>query len=142
MKKKLLALSLSLAIIGGIFTGCNKVNAAEKPEEGTLEFYQQLVEDLEIIEVYDSSELTLEMLQNRNGKIIIEKCIGMVTSPEGDGKVLNYTNPDYYYINYSGVENIREGTIVLTYFIYDPDTNYEDDILERFDYIIDHEQED
>lgn len=142
MKKKLLALSLSLAIIGGIFTGCNKVNAAEKPEEGTLEFYQQLVEDLEIIEVYDSSELTLEMLQNRNGKIIIEKCIGMVTSSEGDGKVLNYTNPDYYYINYSDVENIREGTIVLTYFIYNPDTNYEDDILERFDYIIDHEQED
>lgn len=139
MKKKLLALSLSLSIIGGIFTGCSTVNAAEKPEEGTLEFYQQLVEDLEIIEVYDSSELTLEMLQNRDGKIIIEKCIGVVENSDGDGRVLNCADPDYYYISYRSVEDFQEGDTILTYFIYNPDTNYTDDILERFDYVIDRE---
>lgn len=116
---------------------------AEEPEteetykEGSLEFYQQLAEDLNIVEIYDSNDLTLEMLQNRNGKIIIEKCIGKVTSPEGDGIVLNYDDTEHYYICYSGVENISEGAIILTYFVYNPDTNYEDDILERFDYVID-----
>lgn len=111
-------------------------------EEGSLEFYQMLSEDLGIIEIYDNSDLTLEMLQNRDGKIIIEKCIGIVTSPDGDGMVLNYEDAEHYYINYSGVENIREGTVILSYFIYNPDTNYEDDILERFDYVIDRGNED
>jgi len=32
-----------------------------------------------------------------------------------------------------------EGDTILTYFIYNPDTNYMDDILERFDYVIDRE---
>lgn len=58
-------------------------------------------------------------------------------TPEGDGRVLNYTDPDYYYINYSRVENISVGDVILTYCVYNPNTNYEDDILERFDYIID-----
>lgn len=142
MKKKILALSLSLSIISQIFTGYTIVNATEKPEKGTLEFYQQLVEDLEIIEIYDSSELTLEMLQNKDRKIIIEKCIGVVENSDGDGKILNPCDSDYDYISYKSVEDFQVGDTILTYFIYNPDTNFTDDILERFDYIIDHEQED
>ena len=29
------------------------------------------------------------------------------------------------------------GTVMLTYLLYNPDTSYEDDILERYDYILD-----
>ena len=47
--------------------------------------------------------------------------------------------PDYYYISYRSVEDFQEGDTILTYFIYNPDTNYTDDILERFDYVIDRE---
>lgn len=110
-------------------------------EPGSVDFYRQLVENLELVEIYDSSELTYEMLQERDGKIIIEECIGMVTDKTtGAGKVLNTS--EGYYINYSQVDGINDGTIILTYFIYNPDTNYEDDILYRFDYIIDREFED
>lgn len=155
MKKNFILMLLSMVLVGSFLSGCtgkSTVNAEEKItsaaaqteteteksyKEGSLEFYQQLAEDLNIVEIYDSNDLTLEMLQNRNGKIIIEKCIGKVTSPEGDGIVLNYDDAEHYYICYSGVENIREGAVILTYFVYNPDTNYEDDILERFDYVID-----
>lgn len=110
---------------------------------GSLEYYRQMVENLGIVEVYDCSELTAEILENRDGKIIIEECIGIVTNKQtGAGKLLNYTNPDYYYISYSSVDGIRDGSVVLTYFIYNPDSNYIDDILYRFDYIIDREFED
>ena len=39
--------------------------------------------------LYDSSELTAEMLAARNGITIIERCIGVVTNKTaGDGKLL------------------------------------------------------
>lgn len=160
MKKKIILLSLVLS--GTLLIGCTgkTVDATEKIpletenllkeqvkekvdiEEDSLEFYQQLVEDLEIIEIYDSSELTLEMLQNKDRKIIIEKCIGVVENSDGDGKILNPCDSDYDYISYKSVEDFQVGDTILTYFIYNPDTNFTDDILERFDYIIDHKQED
>lgn len=103
--------------------------------DDSLEFYQNIVEELDIVKVYDSSELTLEILHNRNGKIIIEKCIGEVITTRGDGMVLN--SEEEYFINYARIEDIKVGDIVLTYFVYNPDTNAEDDIIERFDYVID-----
>lgn len=95
-------------------------------------------------ELYDASELTAEMLENRNGKTIIERCIGIVTNGEkGDGSLLNYPDPEYYYISYRSVsEEYRDGTIVLSYMVYDPSTNYVDDIMERYDFIICREYED
>lgn len=120
-----------------------KVESLAEYEPSSLEFYRQMLENLDIVEVYDCSELTAEILENRDGKIIIEECIGTVTNKEtGAGKLLNYTDPDYYYISYSNVDGIRDGSVVLTYFIYNPDSNYIDDILYRFDYIIEREFED
>lgn len=87
------------------------------------------------IEIINSCDLTLEMLQNRNGKLIIEKVIGEVDNfVTGAGHILD--NPDYY-ISYAGVDGISNGNIICSYMIYNPDNNYEDDIIYRFDYIID-----
>ena len=86
--------------------------------------------------IIDSNELTLEMLQNRKGTMIIERCYGIVTSRNGDGKLLNCANPDYDYIGYRSVENANVGDIILTYFFYNPDNNIEDDIMHRVDFII------
>ena len=87
------------------------------------------------IEIINSCDLTLEELQNRNGKLIIEKVIGEVDNfITGAGHILD--NPDYYF-SYSGVEGISNGNIICSYMIYNPDNNYEDDIIYRFDYVID-----
>lgn len=147
MRKKFLVLSMITMVAAGVFSGCNtkavepiKVEAAEKSVEvGSLDFYRELSEEIGAIEIIDSADLSLEDLENRKGKIIIEKCIGVVENSDGDGRVLNCADPDYYYISYRSVEDFQEGDTILTYFIYNPDTNYADDILERFDYVIDRE---
>lgn len=147
MRKKFLVLSMITMVATGVFSGCNtktvepvKVEAAEKSVEvGSLDFYRELSEEIGAIEIVDSADLSLEDLENRKGKIIIEKCIGVVENSDGDGRILNCADPDYYYISYRSVEDFQEGDTILTYFIYNPDTNYVDDILERFDYVIDRE---
>lgn len=147
MRKKFLVLSMITMVATGVFSGCDtktvepvKVEAAEKSVEvGSLDFYRELSEEIGAIEIVDSADLSLEDLENRKGKIIIEKCIGVVENSDGDGRVLNCADPDYYYISYRSVEDFQEGDTILTYFIYNPDTNYTDDILERFDYVIDRE---
>lgn len=105
-----------------------------------LRFYNKLSDDLNIVEVCDSKKLTGEMLRNRNGHIIIEKTIGKVTNDDLDGRILNYIRRDYDYISYKNVEGAKKGDIILTYSIYNPDTDYEDDIIARYDYIIDRAQ--
>ena len=46
-------------------------------------------------ELYDASELTTEILENRKGTWVIERCIGLVTDKQtGDGTLLNYPDPE------------------------------------------------
>lgn len=93
--------------------------------------------------VYDTRELTAEILENRKGTTVIERCIGFVVDKEaGDGMILN-ADDDYNYIAYrGGSEEINDGTIFLSYMVYNPDNNYIDDIEERYDFVICREYED
>lgn len=86
-----------------------------------------------ICQVYDSSELTEDILANRQGKLIIEKCVGTVLDDEKNGAIQN-ADSDYNYISYTDVD-CTKGDSVITYLIYNPDTNYTDDVIERFDYV-------
>lgn len=98
-------------------------------------------------DIYDTTELTAEMLTDRaaSHRVIVERVIGIVTNKErnGDGKILNTDDEHYNYISYSGTDlEYTTGTIIVTYLMYNPDTNYEDDIIERYDYILDRNFED
>jgi hypothetical protein len=94
--------------------------------------------------LYDSSELTLEILENRNGITIIERCIGVVTDKAaGDGKTLNAPDEMGDYIGYRSIgHKIYDGTVILTYFVYNPGNNYFDDITDRYDFVLCREWED
>ena len=97
--------------------------------------YYKIAEDFDNIEIINSCDLTIEELQARNGKLIIERVIGQVDNfVTGAGHILD--NPNFY-ISYKGVDGISNGNIICTYFIYNPQNNYEDDIMYRYDYIID-----
>ena len=112
-----------------------------------IEYEETLIMDLSErfdgeISICDSSTLSTEVLENRNGRVIVERCYGMVVSRDGDGKVLNPYDKDYDYISYRRCDETREGTLMLTYLVYNPDTNYWDDIIERYDSVVSHELED
>lgn len=109
------------------------------------EFYDNMIKDIDTVQIYDTDDLTPKMMANRNGKIIIEKIVGKVTNDKLDGMILNcdvdiggYTNKDGgNYINYERVDGAKKGDKILTYYIYNPFTNEQDDVLTRLDFIID-----
>lgn len=116
---------LSLAILVAL-----SVLIFSAPSES--KYYSKANDNISIINSYD---LTIEELQSRNGKLIVEVVIGQVDNfVTGAGHQLD--NPNFY-ISYKGVEGISNGNIICTYFIYNPENNYEDDILYRYDYVID-----
>lgn len=86
--------------------------------------------------IYDTDALDYETLVSRNGDIIVEKIVGICLNDEGNGRILN-TETEFNYISYASVADVQKGDVVLTYEIYNPETNLEDDIIERFDYVID-----
>ena len=87
------------------------------------------------IHMYNSTDLTQEILASREGSVIIERCVGICEEPSSGGRILGKENQNY--ISYSKVEGVQPGDKVLSYFVYNPNTNYVDDIIYRTDFIID-----
>lgn len=89
------------------------------------------------VQVIDCNDLTLEMLTTRKEKNImyIERIFGRVIDNNGNGKILNPPEDGGYYISYDRVEDARKGNLIITYCVYNPYTNYDDDVIERWDFI-------
>lgn len=163
MKKRivevLLAMMVSVSVIG-----CNTIKTADETTEndsyidmntvisynGTADGLQLNFADgtgyyLEIPEIpqesdnltevfYISSESDheklLDALENRNGKIVIEVSNGTVLDNEGNGQDICG-----YYIKYDS-SRFSAGDQVQSVFVYNPETNYIDDIVSRADTLI------
>ena len=90
-------------------------------------------DSLDLAEIIGTADLDVEELEHRDGKLIIERVIGVVDDDEGNGHVLT----DGSYIAYKSVKgDVAKGNVVCTYFVYNPDTNDFDDVLMRFDYVV------
>lgn len=129
-----------------VYGGETEINHYEEIEKGFLSALE--ANGLRDYRLVDSSELTTELLENRNGITVIGRCIGMAINAEaGDGVILNSSaNSGWYiacptdgcYIPYKiGDYQVRDGTVFLSYMVYNPDNNYIDDIMERYDFILD-----
>ena len=99
----------------------------------TKEVETKKVETTEkIVEVHytkdkeDSDEL-FEMLQHRKCKVVVEVLTGTVDDNKGNG-----TDAGGYYIAYDK-KRFHKGDKVQTVLIYNPENNYTDDILYRYD---------
>ena len=160
MKKRLvralLALMVSVSVIG-----CNTIKTADRTAEndsyidmntvvsynGTADGLQLNFADgtgyyLEIPQESDSlteifyigsdsdHEKLLDALENRNGKIIVEMSSGTVLDDEGNGQDICG-----YYIKYDS-NRFSAGDQVQSVFVYNPETNYIDDIVSRTDTLI------
>lgn len=84
-------------------------------------------------QIIDSAYLTFDRLNNRKGTIIVEKCIGIITDFDKNGQLLNGTD-EFEYISYKNVRNANINNVYLTYFVYNPFNNIEDDIMFRLDF--------
>lgn len=160
MKKRivraLLAMMVSVSVIG-----CNTIKTADNVTEtdnyidmntvinysGTADGLQLNFEDgtgfyLNIPQESDSltevfyigsdsdHEKLLETLENRDGKIIIEVSSGTVLDNKGNGQDICG-----YYIKYDS-SRFSAGDQVQSVFVYNPETNYIDDIISRTDTLI------
>ena len=97
--------------------------------------------------ILDTEDMTMDILENRkdNGVLVIERVVGMVTNKEkvGDGIILNTSDKDHNYISYRSVDfETSNGIIILSYLIYNPNTNHIDDVIKRYDFVLDREYED
>lgn len=101
------------------------------------------LDERHVEEIYDASELTGDIIVGRDGKLIAERCIGVVTDAQsGSGRVLNPYDKEYDYISYSFCDvPYKDGTVIVTYLIYDPYTDGVDDIIDRFDIVLTREYE-
>ena len=124
IKKALVVTLASISIIGNI----TPVNATE---------YTKAVKAAPMVKVIDCNDLTEEMLTTRTERNImyIERIIGKVTDNAKNGTVLNTPEDGGYYISYDRVEDARKGDLIITYCVYNPFSNYDDDVIERWDFI-------
>ena len=97
-----------------------------------------------IEKVYETDEITGDMLEHRNGALICELCVGIVTDAQsGDGRVINTKENYFNYISYRGFDQpYYDGTVVVTYLVYNPENNYVDDVIDRYDFVLTREYED
>lgn len=89
-----------------------------QPDTATQVFY---------IATSDNYDRLIDALECRNGKIIIEVSNGTVTNDNGDG-----VDVCGYYRHYD-MDRFSESDTVQSVFVYNPDSNYTDDILYRID---------
>lgn len=73
-----------------------------------------------------SDGFSFAQLENRKGNLLIEFTHGVVTSPSGDGIEINHRGLNNYIFYGSGHE---VGQHMITMTIYNPMTDYTDDIL-------------
>ena len=71
-----------------------------------------------------------EILENRNGKIIIEVIEATVLDDDGNG-----SDQFGFYVKYDA-KRFSKGDTVQSVFVYNPDSNYIDDILYRADSLL------
>lgn len=125
-KKKALVVTITtLAVIGNTFA----------PVQART--YTDVAKNAPVVKVIDCNNLTEKMLTTRAGRNVmyIERIIGKVTDNAKNGKILNPPDDGGYYISYASVEDARKGDLIITYCVYNPYSNYEDDVIERWDFI-------
>lgn len=132
MKRKLAYIAITAALMtSAFFIGKSTV----QPETITRETIKEIPQSFESTKIYSPKSESehvefMDALEARNGKIIVEVVTGTVVAENGDGR-----DSCGYYIKYDSTR-YHKGDTVQTVFVYNPDTNYIDDIVHREDTLI------
>ena len=93
------------------------------------------LKEMEIVYITDNMtwEQATEIIENRNGKTVIEVVVGVVEDDNGNGHTIKTVRNQY--IKYDQ-EKFTRGDEVLSIFVYNPNNNIWDDIIDRQDFLI------
>lgn len=89
------------------------------------------------LRVYSPEGMDRDVRVGRDGDLVIERIEGTCLNDAGDGKIAGASDGSDY-VSYANVEGVKAGDRVVTYVVLDPDTDGEDDVLLRRDYVVDH----
>ena len=140
MKRKIVTMILTLVTVATL-TGCaviritdNTESAVDKmktEEIGTGNMTDRTTDNIEIYytRTQEDFDRLTDILENRNGKIIIEISEGVVLDAVGNG-----ADSLGNYIKYGNSFSV--GDIMQSVFVYNPENNSVDDIVYRYDYLI------
>lgn len=119
--KSLRCIALLTAICMIIMLFCMFVPQASANEPPDVQFYttQQIMDDFGILENRTPDET------------IVELTLGVKLNDYGDGEILNTNYTDYNYIWYDS--RFSPGDLILTFLVYNPETQFTDDVIERID---------
>lgn len=136
MKRKITILITMILAIILTFSFVENAEAATKST--AIQKYRKEAKKIEKkykIKAVDSSALTYNKITHRKNQVLIERCIGKVKNKKKDGKLLN-GNSDYgTYISYKNIK-CKKGDIIVSYFLWNPENNAEDDVIARWDFVI------
>ena len=125
-----------------LLVGCNSMTAGEQTEtRADNRTDNRITETTNNMNKWDNTEVYFtrtkedynkmtDILENRNGKIIIKVIETTVLDNEG-----NSSDPFEFYVKFEN-EKYRKGDRVQTVIVYNPDSNYSDDILYMIDSLI------
>lgn len=133
MKNRIIKTIITL-LTSTLLLGCNTLEVNKTESELTAQAIRNDI-DFGNVEIYHSTskeefDRLTPILENRNGKIIIEVIDGTVLDNNGNG-----TDITGKYIKYDS-DRFSKGDKVQTAFIYNPKTNSFDDVLYRIDSLI------
>ena len=133
---------IAMVLATVLLTGADCTTAGEQTEIRANGITDNVLSDtIDNMIAWDNTEVYLtrtqsdydrmtEILQNRNGKIIIEVIEATVLDDDG-----NACDDFGFYVKYDSGK-YEKGDRVQTAFVYNPENNYLDDILYRFDTLI------
>ena len=138
MKRRIVNVVLSVMLVGTM--GCNASAAStsnvanDDRMNGNVGIsVMQMVKDS--VQIYHSKtkeefDRLTSVIENRNGRIIIELIDATVLDDDGNG-----SDSFGFYVKYDSGQ-FSKGDKVRSVFVYNPDTNYLDDIVCRVDQLI------
>ena len=133
MKNRIIKTIITL-LTSALLLGCNTLEVNKTESDVTAQTIRNDI-DFGNIEIYHSTskeefDRLTPILENRNGKIIIEVIDGTVLDDNGNGMDIAGK-----YIKYDS-DRFSKWDKVQTVFIYNPKTNAFDDVLYRIDSLI------
>lgn len=98
---------------------------------------------LDYVEIYEAHELTVDMLTSREEDTVIIEYFDMTVESGRDKEYRlssGFNEPVNYYVTYDHIEGLERFDRLITYFVYDNTTQFEDDIWMRYDYMMNREK--